>query len=153
MARSFASFTLSPDEVGVVFPLVNAVLPDVELATWQSFARHFTDKPPATQRGAIGLRNAAGYVCGLLIYRTTRDLRYGSVLAVDLFTALDLVNEEAAALTLLEAAEAKARELACSATFIRLDVAQKALLQRFVARGLRPAASLFCQQVGRVNPS
>ena len=92
MVKAFATFTLTADQVPVVFPLVHATAPEIDLGRWRSFAHPLVDDRSAGALGAIGMRNEAGYVCGLLIFRVERDLRHGAVLAIDLFVALDLVE-------------------------------------------------------------
>jgi hypothetical protein len=150
MIRSFASFPLTSGEIAVVYPLVHAVAPDVDLDAWRKFASQLVDDEMAPARGALGLRNAAGYICGLLIYRASLELRHGRVLAVDLFAALDLVGDEPATQALLEAAEAKARELRCAATHIRLDATQRSVANRLVASGHRLEGSVFCRRTGAI---
>lgn len=144
MPSPFTAFALGPQDIAVVFPLVHAVAADIDLPRWRRFAERML-APPG---GALGLRGAAGYVCGLLLYRVEHDLRHGMVLAVDLFTALDLVNEERAAHALMHAAEAKARELGCAATHIRTAAAQPALAALLAAAGHAPEAAVFCKALG-----
>ncbi len=148
MTKSFSSFSLTPDQIAVVFPLVHAAVPQVDLDAWRKFVRALGERDPPSPSGALGLRNEAGYICGLLIFRCDHDLRHGKVLAINLFIALDLVNEEEAASALLQAAEAKARELGCTATHIRLDRTQKSLGQRFSTAGYRNEADIFCRSIG-----
>jgi hypothetical protein len=143
MMRSFASFALTRDDIGAVYPLVHAVAPDIDLVAWQSFARRLADAEAPVPSGVIGLRNAGGYVCGLFAFRIDRDLRHGGVLAIDLFIALDIVNEDEAIQALLDAAEAKARELNCTRTHIRIDVVQKSIADRISGAGHRREAALF----------
>ena len=103
--------------------------------------------------GAVGLRNGAGYLCGLLIYHAERHLRHGKVLSVDLFTALDVTGVAAAANALLTAAEAKAAELGCSATHILIDGAQRYLAETIAKAGHRSEAKLFCKQLAATPPN
>jgi hypothetical protein len=147
MAKSFSTFALTAEQIAVVFPLVNATAPEIDLARWRSFAAPLTDGAAHPSSGAIGLRNEAGYACGLLIYRVERDLRRGAVLAIDLFVALDLVKGDDATRALLQVAETKASELHCSALHIRSDLAQKALCDRLTAAGHRREASLFFKEI------
>jgi hypothetical protein len=147
MTKSFSSFALTPDQVAVVFPLVHAAIPEINLDAWRKFVRSLGEQDLPSPSGALGLRNEAGYICGLLIFRCDHDLRHGKVLAINLFIALDLVNEEAAASALLQAAEAKARELGCTATHIRLDATQKSLGHRFSTSGYRNEADIFCRGI------
>lgn len=147
MPQPFTTFALGPDEIGVVFPLVHATAADIDLPRWRSFARRMIDAQARPAYGAIGLRNAAGYICGLLIYRAEHDLRHGAVLAVDLFAALDLLNEERPIRALMQVADAKARELNCAATHIRIGTSQKSLAEYFAAAGYSQEAILFCKTV------
>jgi hypothetical protein len=152
MARSFTSFALTRDDIGAVYPLVHTTVPEVDLARWQSFARRLVDQEAPASGGAVGLRNAAGYVCGLFAFRVGRDLRHGSVLAIDLFIALDLVSEDEATQALLHAAEAKARELKCLATHIRVDATQKSIAERIAATGHHREGTLFCKRLEPAPP-
>jgi hypothetical protein len=147
MARSFTTTPLTSDEIAPAFTLVLLAVPGIDLAAWKNFARPLVDAPPPHSSGAIGLRNEGGYLCGLFAYRADRDLRLGTVLTVDLFTALDVIKEDAATRALLEAAMEKARELRCSATHIRIDVTQVSLARCFVAAGHRAQAKLFCKPI------
>jgi hypothetical protein len=135
MARSFATFTLSPDQAALAFPLVHAAVPIVDLRTWQDFVRATVDTSGQVTGGALGLRHEGGYVCGLMVYRKQRDLRHGMTLAVDLFVALDVVSEAAAATALLDAAEAKAREIGCVAVQIRLNADWQSLAEQLSFHG------------------
>jgi hypothetical protein len=147
MTKSFSSFALSPDQIAVAFPLVHAAVPGIDLDAWRKFVRSLGSPDPSFPAGALGLRNEAGYICGLVLFRCDYDLRHGKVLAINLFIALDLVNEAEAASALLQAVEAKARELGCAATHIRLDAAQRSLGQRFATAGYRSEADIFCRSV------
>lgn len=147
MPSSFTTFALRAEDIAVAFPLVRAIDADIDLGRWRSFARPMVDAPATSACGAIGLRSTAGYICGLLIYRAERDLRHDAVLAIDLFTALDLFNEERAIRALLQVADEKARELNCAVTHIRIGAAQASLAQHFAAAGHRPEATLFCKAV------
>lgn len=149
MTRSFTTFALPLDLVSVAFPLVSAAIPTVDLATWRSFVQPMVNAEPTGSEGVIGLRNEAGYLCGLMVYRVDRDLKSGAMLAIDLLVALDLVNEMAAGHALLQAAEAKALELRCSGIHIRLGSEQKALIRCLDAGGYRSSANLYRKGVTR----
>lgn len=149
MTYPFTTFTLREEDIGIVFPLIQAIGTDIDLSRWDNFARHFIDKPTSGARGIIGLRSAAGYVSGLFIYRVEHDLRHGTVLAIDLFTALDLFNEERAVRALMQGTDAKARELNCKATRVRVNTAQPSLAHHLAAANYRPAATLFCSVIER----
>jgi hypothetical protein len=152
MTRSFSSFALTTDDIGAVYPLVRATVPEVDLGTWQSFARRLVDEEAPGTGGVVGLRNGAGYVCGLFAFRPDRNLRHGAVLAVDLFIVLDLVSEADATQALLLAAETKARELNCRAVHIRVDSTQRSILDRMAAAGHRREGALFCKPLEPAPP-
>lgn len=143
MARAFTTSSLAAEDIDIAFPLIHAALPDVSLATWRDFARGFIGLPSPYPAGAIGLRNEAGYLCGILTYRVDRDLRHGTVLSVDIFAALDVTGEEAAMRALLLAAEAKAHELRCGVARIQIEGRQGARTQRLLASGYRQQSSVF----------
>lgn len=149
MTRRFTTFALPPDLVSVAFPLVSAAMPAVDLATWRSFVQPMINAEPIGSAGVIGLRNEAGYLCGLMVYRIDRDLKNGATLAVDLLVALDLVNVTAAGRALLQAAEAKALERHCAGIHIRLGSEQKTLAECLDASGYRSSANLYRKGVSR----
>lgn len=148
MTRSFTASPLTAEDIGVAFPLVHAAVPEIDLAAWRSFARGVVDQPSPYPAGAIALRNEAGYLCGVLTYSIDRDLRYGTALGVDLFAALDVTGEEAAARALLHAAEEKARELHCAAVRVCIDGFAEPLPDRIAAAGYRAQAAVFCKPLG-----
>lgn len=148
MARSFTASPLTAGDVGVAFPLIRAALPEIDLEAWRSFARGVVDQPSPYPAGGVGVRNEAGYLCGVLTYRIDRDLRHGTALNVDLFAALDVTGEEAATRALLQAAEEKARELRCSAVRVTMEGPAELLSGRFAAVGYRPKATVFCKTLG-----
>jgi hypothetical protein len=152
MVKSFTAFGLTPDDIAPVFPLVQTVAPEIELGAWRSFAQRLVEDGPASLCGGIGLRNAAGYICGVLVFRAEHDLRHGRVLAIDLFISLDFVSTQEATGALLQIAECKARELRCAATHIRVAGPQTSLAERFLVAGHRLEASIFCKNVSAAKP-
>jgi len=153
MTHPFTTFALRAEDIGIVFPLVRAIGTEIDLSRWDSFARRIIAAPTAAACGIIGLRSAAGYVSGLFIYRVEHDLRHGTVLAIDLFTALDLFNEERATRALMQLADAKAHELNCKATHIRVNTAQTSLTHHLTAANQHPEATLFCSVIERKPPN
>ena len=148
MVRSFTAAPLTAADVGVAFPLIRAALPGIDLEAWRSFARGVVDQPSPYPAGGVGLRNEAGYLCGVLTYRIDRDLRHGTALNVDLFAALDVTGEEAATRALLQAAEETARELRCSAGRVSLDGPPELAAGRFSTVGYHAKSTVFCKAVG-----
>jgi GNAT superfamily N-acetyltransferase len=147
MARSFDTFELSLDQIPVAFPLVNAALPAVDFETWRNFALPLINSSCPSSSGITALRNEAGYLCGLMVYRKERSLEHGATLAVNLFVALELANRGAAIRALLLAADTTARELGCNTTHIRIGAAHTTLAQHIQAGGYRPDAQVLCKSV------
>jgi hypothetical protein len=148
MTRSFAAAALTPDDIGIAFPLIRAALPDIDLAAWRSFARGIVGLPSPYPTGGVALRNEAGYLCGVLTYRIDRDLRHGTTLNVDVFAALDVTGEEAAMRALLQAAEEKARELRCASVRVTIESGGDVLAERFLVNGYRNQAAVFGRTLG-----
>lgn len=146
MVRSFSFSGLSVEDIGPAFPLVNAEHPGIDATTWRSFALPLVDAPASSLQGICGMRNEAGYLCGLMVYRVASDLHHGPLLAVDLLVAVDLVNQGAAALALLHGAEEKAHELDCQALRIQVGVQRKALARTVKAAGFCAEAQSFCKR-------
>ena len=138
---------LSDDEVPQAFPLIQATWPGADLTAWRSFVRFFNDRTAAGQAGVLALRDPAGLICGVLAYRLDRDLRVGPLLAIQLFTAVDLVNSRRTVRALLDAAEARASELDCKAVQIRLYGDQTGLTSRLRDLGLSSEAGLLWKRI------
>jgi hypothetical protein len=153
MTRVFTAASLTSADSAPAFPLVQAAFPGLEFGPWRTFAARLLGEAEGARSGAVGLRSEARYLCGLLIYRAERHLRHGKVLRVDLFTALDVTGEAAAANALLTAAEAKAVELGCSATHILIDGAQRRLAETIAKAGHRSEAKLFCERLAAAPPN
>lgn len=149
MVRCFTASALTADEIAPAFPLLHASAPNVDFATWRSFARHLVDPVVPGALGAICLRNEAGYLCGVLTYRTDRHLEHGTVLTVDLFAALDVVGDGEATHALLQSAEEKARALRCAALQIYLNADQNSPAKRIAAAGYRAGGKLFGKSLAR----
>ena len=94
------------------------------------------------------MRDLAGYICGVLAYRLDQDLRAGAILAVHLFTAVDLVNSLRTVRALLDAAEMRALELGCAGVQVRLYNEQAGLASRSRSLGLSSEAGLFWKKIG-----
>ena len=154
MPNAFTAFSLETKDVPTVLPLVHTAAAGIDLPRRRNFVQRIIDTQRHSVAGAVGVRGPDGYVCGLLIYRAESELRLGSVLAVDLFTALALRHEERAIHALIQVAEVKARELDCAATRVRIHASQKSLAEHFIAAGYAQEAVLFSKPVeGRPSAS
>lgn len=146
MTQSYSIHALSPNEVPIVFPLVGAAYPMLDLKQWNDVARAFA-RGHAGECGLLGLRSEGGYFCGLLIYRCDRNPWHEPRMAVDLFVALDLIESRAAVAALLEATEAKANALACLTVQIHIDHCQAALSRHVRQAGYSRTAELLTKAI------
>jgi hypothetical protein len=142
MNSRFEIVGLTRQHVARALPVVQATWPDVDLASWESFVQPFAAPAAPSQSGVLALSDASGTLCGLLAYRRDQDLRQ-PVLAVQLFTVVDLANSPLTARALLDAAEIRARELGCPRVEIRLYQEQGELMSRLHALGLASEACLL----------
>jgi hypothetical protein len=147
MILSFQVAALSDDQVAQAFPLIQATWPSAELGAWQSFVRFFNDRTMGEHTGVLAVRDPSGSICGILAYRLDRDLRAGRMLAVQLFTAVDLANSPRTVRALLDAAEARAAALGCAGVQIRLYGDQSGLASRLRRLGLSCEGDLFWKRI------
>jgi hypothetical protein len=147
MSVSFTISALSNDQVPLAFPLIQATWPNADLASWLSFVAFFDDPAAAAGSGVLALRDPAGCICGVLAYRLDRDLQAGLILAVHLFTAIDLANSLRTVRALLDAVELRGVELGCTGLQIRLHSDQPELAQRLRALGLAFEGGVFWKKI------
>lgn len=147
MKRSFQVKPLAPSRVDATFPIAQAAVPELTLERWRQFAANST--PPDGMAASLGImvvENERGYIQGFCTYRVQRDMRHGTVFAVDDLIALDLFDSQSVAAALVDALEARARQLGCAA--VRLQMGEAALgpcrpvLQQFLKRSGQPADSV-----------
>jgi hypothetical protein len=100
----------------------------------------------ARVRGAW-LARLGGCFCGVFAYRVARDLLIGPILAVYLFTAVDVANSLRTIRALLVAAETRALELGCTAVRIRLCNGQAELASRLRTLGLASEIGQFWKKL------
>src|SRR5205085_923961 len=84
---------------------IQATWPGADLAAWRTFVRFF-NRAAARNAGVLAVRDRADCICGVLAYRLDHDLQAGPVLAVQLFTAVDLMNSPRTVQALLAAGAA-----------------------------------------------
>ncbi len=151
MSLSFHVGPLSGEQVPLAFPLIQATWPGADLASWLSFVEFFNDHLATMGSGVLALRDQGGYICGVLVYRRDRDLRAGPILAVELLTAVDLVDSPRTVQALLDAAETRALELGCAGVQIRLHKDQAGLASRLRSLALVSEAGLFWKKIDPVQ--
>ena len=147
MSVSYHVAALSGSQVPLAFPLIQATWPSADLAAWLSFVQSFNEAKETKESGVLALRDSAADICGVLAYRVERDLRAGPILAVHLFTAVDLINSLRTVRALLDAADALAIELGCAGVQIRLRNDQLRLASRLRRLGLASEAGLFWKKI------
>lgn len=140
---------LTPKEIDQTFALIQFEAPEMTLATWRSFARA-ADKPSPLSdsdplSGMIAVKDGRGYFSGLCLYRRVRSLRWGEILAVDHFVALDFLNTQGAADFLLHHLEETARAAGCSAIEIMLAHQDTRMIDRFRGAGHALEGVLLCK--------
>jgi hypothetical protein len=153
MSMSFHVAALSGDQVPLALPLIQATWPGADLAAWGSFVAFFTERIEPKVSGVLALHDGAGHICGVFAYRVERDLRAGPTLAIQLFTAVDVVNSLRTVRALLDAADLRAHELGCAGVQIRLSNDQAGLASRLRVLGLSSQSGLFWKQVDPAQPS
>ena len=145
-ANFFRAVVLSEDDAAQTLPLAQVTWPDVDLPHWRKYIRSYAASSQASS-GIVALRDAGAYFCAMFAYRVDLDVRRGSALMVQLFTAVDLANSPAFTQRLLSAAEAKARELACSSMEIRLYRGQSNLALQLRYLGLVDGGAIVSKAV------
>lgn len=151
MSTSFDAIVLSGDLIPQALPLIRATWPAVDLTSWGNFVRFFAEPAPSQESGALGLRDRTGCLCGVLAYRLDQDLLAGPLLAVPLFTAVDLVNSPHTVRALLETAETRALELDCARVQIHLRNGQAELASLLRAMGLSSEIGHFWKEIDLVQ--
>jgi hypothetical protein len=146
MGFTFHAGLPSANQIAEALPLVQATWPETDLASWQRYVEFFSGKA-SLDSGMLIMRDTASNLCGVLVYRTHCQLGIGPVLAIPLFSAVDVVNSLQTVRALLEAAENRASALHCSALEIRLDSGQAQLGERLRALGLSPEAGLLWKKI------
>jgi len=149
MVSSYVTHPLEAHHLPLAYPLISAKSPQITLATWVEFATRYVDgRAGARGSGAIGLRREGGYISGLAMHRIESELLHEKVLFVDLFMALDLVGQTAAAQMLFQTLEAIAQGGDCSMMCVRL-VDQTHLAAVAEAAGFATQDRLYCKPVAR----
>lgn len=148
----FSVVALSEEQAAQTLPLAQVTWPELDLIHWRQFIRSFAART-ADPSGILALRDPSDYYSAMLAYRVEPDVRRGSVLTVQLFTAVDLANSPVLAKRLLAAAETKAGDTGCASVEIRLYRAQSNLATHLRSLGLVETAAIVSKPVIRpVSP-
>ena len=146
MSPSFRVEDLTQTTLPQALPLLRATWPKVELAAWQEYADEFRYRQAPTKIDVMF--DSTGSLCGLFASRIERSLSGGSVLAIPLFTVVDVGNSLAPVEALLDSAAALASQSGCAHLQIRLDPTQRKLARRLRHLGLEFAEPVGSSLVG-----
>ena len=126
-ARDISVVDLDPQRISQAYPLVQTVMPDLDLDAWQHFALSLLQPPPvkSPQGGILTALNEGGFMVGLAIYRLVHDLRHGPVLLAEHLMALDLLDCKLVAQRLAVGLEGIASREGCRAVHITLSGATR----------------------------
>jgi hypothetical protein len=127
MRRTLEAANLSVAEIEPAFALIQALHRGQTLDSWRAFASPLVDQKPSAQCGLVGVRNEAGYLCGLFVYRVEADLAYKQALVVDFIAALDIIDANYVVRAMMGAAQARAQQLGCGITRVRVSRDQTAI--------------------------
>ena len=114
----FAAAPLRPHEIARAFPLVQLLMPSIDLGRWARFARRFL-RSSTGHRGILSVRDHRGHIRGLAIFRRQLDIG-GQVLLADPVMFIDLLDSAEVGLALISALEAKAREVGCEEVWVSI---------------------------------
>jgi hypothetical protein len=146
-AHSFRTVALLEEDAAQTLPLAQVTWPGMDLEHWRTYIRSYAGAEPRASSGILALRDAGDYFCAMFAYRVDLDVRRGKVLTVQLFTAVDLANSPAFTQRLLQAGEAKARELDCASLEIRLYRGQSNLALQLRYLGLVDTGAIVSKAV------
>jgi hypothetical protein len=127
MRRILDAANLSAAEIEPAFALIQALHRSQTLDNWRIFASPLVDQKPLAQCGLVGVRNEAGYLCGLFVYRVEVDLAHKRAFIVDVIAALDIVGPQYVIRAMMEAAQARGQQLGCGITRVRVTCDQTAI--------------------------
>lgn len=114
MMPRFDIAPLSTDRIDQAYPIVQSVMPRMDVATWRDHARRLTGAGAARPCGIL-TAEFGGYIYGLCSYRIDSHLLHGRVLVIDDFIVSDLVNQRSVAQSLLGGIDRLAGRESCAA--------------------------------------
>jgi hypothetical protein len=143
MRRALDTANLSAAEIDPAFALIQALHRSQTLDNWRTFASPLVDQKPLAQCGLVGVRNEAGYLCGLFVYRVEADLAHKRAFIVDVIAALDIAGPQYVSHAMMETAQARAQQLGCGITRVRVTRDQTALALCLRQNGLKREGQLL----------
>lgn len=121
MRRSLDATNLGAADIEPAFALMQALRPSLTLDVWRGFAVPLVDRKRLARNGLVGVRNEAGYLCGLFVYRVEPDLTHERAFCVDVIVALDIVDARSVLRAMMDAVRSTAHRLGCGIARVRID--------------------------------
>lgn len=137
MGRPLSVRTLNVKQIGQAFPLVRAIVPELTLENWLSYAQAITNPDGSERGGVVAAQDEHGYIFGLFCYKLQHDICHGRTLMVENMVALDMVDRHGAMEALMGALERIARQKRCQ--YVHIALPYKAIGQSSFLRPLRDA--------------
>jgi hypothetical protein len=103
---------LRPEAARLAYPLVRAIEPLVDLASWIAYVRRAQSERHGVM---IATRHGCPFPSGLFCFRCSRELSPGNVITADYFVALDILDPAPLTDAMITALEKLASELHCDA--------------------------------------
>jgi len=158
MSDLFSLLPLGPKQIDQAYPIVQSILPDLDVNVWREFAEQVGARPE-DQAGIITVQNQ-GYIHGLFSYAVEPHLIHDRLLLIDNFFVLDLFNPGAVAEALLDAVDKLAARLGCRGIHTALpkpveEIAepQDWILHRFRAYGHVIENITLCKEFPKAEPT
>jgi len=109
MVSAYAIGALRPDQIAQAYPLVQAAVPALDLASWYRMA-----SDTGRQEEILVVANPRGYIQGLSICRRSIHPAVGPLLDVVLLIVASVADERRIRRTLLAALGVRAKEQRCA---------------------------------------
>ncbi|HUL09706.1 MAG TPA: hypothetical protein VLV76_25475 [Candidatus Acidoferrum sp.] len=149
MRRPLDATNLNAADIEPAFALIQALHPALTLEHWRSFAVPLVSQEPLARSGLVGIRNEAGYLCGLFVYRVESDLAHERAFIVDVIAALDVVDVKFVIRAMMTVIQATARRLDCEVARVRVNRNQGGLALSLRESGLEAEAELLSMPLHR----
>lgn len=143
MRRFLDATNLDAADIEPAFALIQALRPSLTLDDWRGFAVPLVDRKRLAQNGLVGVRNEAGYLCGLFVYRVEPDLTHERAFFVDVIAALDIVDATSVLRAMIDSVRSTAHRLGCGIARVRIDRNQTGLGAYLRRNGLEVEGELL----------
>lgn len=141
--------TVAPLEKGSIeqaFPLVQAVASNLTIERWARIAAPLTTAGCSDRQGILAAMAAAGYLCGLCLYRVEQGAGRKRLVARYVVT-FDVTDRAPVAAALVAAIDRLAARLGCGTVNSSVAAAQLRLVAHLHAAGHQPTRMLLCKDL------